>query len=89
MLTQGAEFQEEDPEEFEAEYADEVEENCGRNAIFWWLRSPGGDGYGAACVLFGGGVDTYGVDVNSGSIGVRPAMWMRKEGNNDREKEVD
>ena len=56
---------------------------------YWWLRSPGGDGYGAACVLFGGGVDTYGVDVNSGSIGVRPAMWMRKEGNNDREKEVD
>ena len=78
MLTQGAEFQEEDPEEFEAEYADEVEENCGRNAIFWWLRSPG-RGEAAVCIHFDGAIRAEGMKLDFPIITIRPAMWIEIE----------
>jgi hypothetical protein len=42
---------------------------------WWWLRSPGDDGDGAADVSFDGFVDVGGVDV-SDDYGVRPALWL-------------
>ena len=43
---------------------------------WWWLRSPGDDRYGAACVDCVGDVDEYGYGVSYGLIAVRPALWI-------------
>ncbi len=42
----------------------------------WWLRTPGLDSRGVACVNNGGGIYYSGVDVYNDDIGVRPAMWI-------------
>ena len=49
------------------------EENGG--ASWWWLRSPGYIGNGAAGVDDGGSVDVFGNGVLDGG-GVRPALWL-------------
>ena len=41
----------------------------------WWLRSPGGNSFYAACVSTDGSVESYS-NVES-SLPVRPAMWIR------------
>jgi hypothetical protein len=42
---------------------------------WWWLRSPGEDGYSVAYVNYDGGIDVYGSSkVDEG--GVRPAFWL-------------
>lgn len=43
---------------------------------YWWLRSNGGNMYNAAVVNFTGYVFDYGFYVNSGELGVRPALWI-------------
>ena len=45
-------------------------------ASWWWLRSPGGDSFGAARVDGGGGVRVGGLGVSIGSGGVRPVLWL-------------
>ena len=45
-------------------------------AVLWWLRSPGGLGNSAAEVYSIGWVDRYGCSVDSGSVGVRPALHL-------------
>ena len=75
MLSLGAEYQEEDPEEFEAEYTEEVEGEYGRNAIFWWLRSPGQEA-AAACIYFDGAIRAEGMKSDFSFITIRPAMWI-------------
>lgn len=40
----------------------------------WWLRSPGGYRFNAACVYPGGVVDDYGATVSFDFVGVRPAL---------------
>ena len=75
MLSLGAEYQEEDPEEFEAEYTEEVEGEYGRNAIFWWLRSPGQEA-AAACIHFDGAIRAEGMKSDFSFITIRPAMWI-------------
>ena len=47
----------------------------GKN-MWYWLRSPGDDQHYAACVDDGGTVSVSGVDVDSDSDGVRPALWV-------------
>ena len=42
----------------------------------WWLRSPGGDLDGAACVYDDGDVYEHGSYVGSDDRAVRPAMWI-------------
>ncbi|MCL1941163.1 MAG: DUF6273 domain-containing protein [Synergistaceae bacterium] len=42
----------------------------------WWLRSPGSNSNGAACVFDKGGIYVGGPTVNSGNCGVRPALWL-------------
>jgi hypothetical protein len=43
---------------------------------WWWLRSPGLDGYGAAGVHYDGDVIVYGNNVDNSSASVRPALWL-------------
>lgn len=43
---------------------------------WWWLRSPGDDGDGAACVAPGGGVNDGGIGVGLDYVFVRPALWL-------------
>ena len=45
-------------------------------ASWWWLRSPGGDGDGAASVLGGGHVGVIGFIVVNVENGVRPALLL-------------
>lgn len=45
-------------------------------AVLWWLRSPGGLGNSAAEVYSIGWVDRYGCSVDSGSVGVWPALHL-------------
>jgi len=47
-----------------------------KNACHWWLRSPGRTNLMAASVFPNGMVFGFGMAVNWGSIGVRPAMWI-------------
>ncbi|MCI6502055.1 MAG: DUF6273 domain-containing protein [Clostridia bacterium] len=42
----------------------------------WWLRSPGLYGSDVACVFDDGLVNHDGFDVHSGSVAVRPALWI-------------
>jgi hypothetical protein len=44
---------------------------------WWWLRSPGGRGTGAAGVLCDGYVSDGGTNVNNAAGGVRPALTIR------------
>ena len=45
-------------------------------ACDWWLRSPGGDSYGAANVYYGGVVSSDGSYVGYTVFAVRPALWV-------------
>jgi hypothetical protein len=50
-------------------------------ASWWWLRSPGFNGYSATNVNNSGGIGIGGYEVSNGGGGVRPAMWLElKEG---------
>ena len=51
----------------------------GKATCWWWLRSPGGNGSGAANVLYDGSVDTYGHNISIGGYCVRPALWINLE----------
>lgn len=43
----------------------------------WWtLRTPGVNRNYVCYISGGGGIHTDGLDVNSGKLGVRPAMWL-------------
>lgn len=55
----------------------------GGRAAWWWLRSPGFEGFLAAVVAADGGLGYAGSGVNYYDRGVRPAMWvtMQQEGN--------
>ncbi|MDR3277195.1 MAG: DUF6273 domain-containing protein [Oscillospiraceae bacterium] len=55
---------------------DERMANYGNTWAWWWLRSPGHDDDRAAYVYGDGDVLVYGFDVDSGSGGVRPALWL-------------
>ncbi|MDR1704730.1 MAG: DUF6273 domain-containing protein [Clostridiales bacterium] len=48
----------------------------GNEASWWWLRSPGFYGDTAARVYTDGAVYVSGRDVNNGTGGVRPALWL-------------
>lgn len=49
-------------------------------ACEWWLRSPGSPNhFYVAKVYDNGEIDTYGINVNSDSIAVRPAVWISLE----------
>ncbi len=43
---------------------------------WWWLRSPGDFSYNAANVWQGGSLAGGGLNVDSGSVTVRPALWL-------------
>ena len=45
--------------------------------FFWWLRTPGSGPTLAAYVSEGGSVDTAGFSQFDGTLGVRPALWLR------------
>ena len=51
----------------------------GKEACWWWLRSPGYSQRCAARVDSGGSVDCYGDYVSSDDVGVRPALWITLE----------
>jgi len=45
---------------------------------WWWLRSPGYFEFtNAACIHFRGGVVVFGLEMDIGDGGVRPALWLR------------
>ena len=50
--------------------------NAAGEAFWWWLRSSGGASNNAASVLGDGIVRVYGLLVNCGEGGVRPALWL-------------
>lgn len=54
--------------------AENVHEEYGE--CWWWLRSSGATQTYATNVYFGGGVQTYGYDVDVDDGAVRPAMWI-------------
>ncbi len=54
-------------------YTSDIETKDGAATCWWWLRSPGGDQYHAACVTDGGAVSYFG---DNDVIGVRPALWI-------------
>jgi hypothetical protein len=43
----------------------------------WWLRSPGRGSHNAASVYYDGHVIVAGYNVDLGSAGVRPALWLK------------
>jgi hypothetical protein len=51
----------------------EVRENA---PWFWFLRSPGIDGYLAATANSDGDIRVSGLDVRNDFVGVRPALWL-------------
>lgn len=48
------------------------------NNPWWWLRSPGKHQY-LATLVYGDDVYDHGIYVNSGTIAVRPALWINVE----------
>lgn len=52
----------------------------GAGTCAWWLRSPGMTPLGPAYIASNGDVGTRAHEVEETIIGVRPAMWVRKEG---------
>lgn len=49
----------------------------GKPACWWWLRTPGGNPRCAAFVFTDGSFIEGGIDVIDGTVGVRPAMWVK------------
>jgi len=49
----------------------------GNEAVYWWLRSIGQMGIGAAFVYDSGAVHVSGRAVNHDDTGVRPALWLK------------
>ena len=47
-----------------------------RKSPWWWLRSSGDISDRAALVLGAGSVCAYGINVDYGLVGVRPALWL-------------
>jgi hypothetical protein len=45
----------------------------------WWIRSPGNNALRATCVYCDGFVNSCGDCVRDGYVGVRPALWLKKE----------
>ena len=52
----------------------------GTAACLWWLRSPGGISNTASNVNHDGTVGVIGLNVHSGWVGVRPAIWVKLKG---------
>ena len=52
--------------------ADQFTKNCR-----WWLRSTGCSEYTASNILYGGTIDTDGLNISFNHCAVRPAMWIR------------
>ena len=48
----------------------------GDRSEYWWLRSPGNNGYFAAYVDNDGNFRQYGFFVDYGKVAVRPAFWL-------------
>ena len=48
----------------------------GASSCWWWLRSPGFNSGNAACVFSLGSVSESGFNVDNGSVGIRPALWI-------------
>ena len=48
----------------------------GENAFSWWLRTPGSNGSFATYVERSGSINIVGTYSESGSMGVRPALWI-------------
>ncbi|MCL2018789.1 MAG: DUF5050 domain-containing protein [Oscillospiraceae bacterium] len=71
-------------DEARAYFADDLARrvyDSGGEALYWWLRSPGGISYAAAPVKADGGIeDRNGFGVKN-EHGVRPAMWLNLSGN--------
>ena len=49
----------------------------GAPTCLWWLRSPGGISSSASDINHDGTVGTIGLNVHSGWVGVRPAIWVK------------
>ena len=58
---------------------DERIANYDGEAAWWWLRSPGRNGHGAARVHCVGGVRCNGSSVDHDSGAIRPALWINLE----------
>jgi len=56
-----------------------IARNRNGEALWWWLRSPGGNSNSAAGVGPDGGVGVGGNDVSGSNGGVRPALWLNLE----------
>ena len=60
-------------------YAVKQGAGCWNNNCWWWLRSPGGDPYGAANVYDDGSIDDDGGSVDIDGDAVCPALWVELE----------
>ena len=51
----------------------------GKDGAWWWLRSPGNTSRMATSTMSGIFLYHPGTEVNDSSLGVRPALWVKKE----------
>ena len=56
--------------------SERILKNAKDEAVWWWLRSPGGIGSYAAFIYSDGTVNLNGNRVDVGSYGIRPALWI-------------
>ena len=62
--------------------------NADNSNCWWWLRSPGNDSRFATDISNNGSVNIYGLNVDRGNGGVRPALWINLESfSNPKQKE--
>ena len=65
-----------DRKAFTTDYAHAKGYDTKDKSEWWWLRSPGSLGNGAACVSYDGSVRSNGQLVSHDGVAIRPALWL-------------
>ena len=57
-----------------------IDENPIKNGTYYWSRDVGYHASDIACINWDGEINKYGYDCRTDGMGVRPCMWIKKEG---------